>query len=509
MAADRDAAARAARPSTWWPIGAILLVAAGLYLHGLDAESLWIDEHYSVYDARHLRLSVRPLYFALLRVWMLFGDGEAWLRGLSVLFALGAVFLTWRLGRRLVDERTGWVAAAMLALSPLFVNHAQEVRMYALSTFLGVGGTLVLTHVLERPTWGWVLGWACLRLLVLLATPLNATLLVPDGLLLLWKLRERPRLLLRVAIGVVVAAALWLPVGWLLLRVTFPEFMAGWVANLPKPGPREVAQALRNLTVLGDNVALWPQFDFLPPWLKTFYRYYVLLPMALLGVALLRVRSAPRIGWVAAFALVPPAALLAISHATSSIFIPRYLLLCAPYLMILLAAGLLGVWRWRPVAGALAACVWAVAVCAGLWNYYTVRYHEDWRGVWHAIRAEEQPGDVIALAIVYPRPLVAASYYWDGDAPVEVLDDFHARLHSRDEMGRAFAARWHERLSRLDSRLWLVVFWGEHPIPAEQIDGMVRRDVGDDVDVQGYPRFESLNGSVFLYRVTPRPAPAP
>jgi hypothetical protein len=509
MAAERRAAAGAGALAPWSIIGAILLLASGLYLHGLDAESLWIDEHYSVHDARHPELSVRPLYFWLLWAWMRLGEGEAWLRGLSVLFALGAVFLTWRLGRRLVDEATGCIAAAMLAVSPLFVNHAQEVRMYALSTLLGVAGTLALVHVLERPAWPRVLGWACLRLLVLLATPLNATLLLPDGVLLLWKLRERPRLLARVGIGLAVTAVLWLPVGWLLLRTSMPAFMAGWVAELPKPGPRELLQMLRTLTVLGDNVILWPQFDHLPAWLKLFYRYYLVVPLSLIGVAFLAMRRTPRIAWAALFAFLPPAGLLAISYAASSIFIPRYLLLCVPYLMVVLAAGLGSLWRWRAAAGAAVALVWAVAVGAGLWSYYTVTYRENWRAVWQAIRAEEEPGDVISLAIVYPRPELAASYYWDGAAPVEVLDEFHDRLHSRGEMGRVFERLWHERLARLDTRLWLVVFWGEHPIPREGIDRMVRTGVGGDLEIRGYPPFESLNGNLFLYRVTPRRAPAP
>ncbi|PWZ67890.1 glycosyltransferase family 39 protein, partial [Staphylococcus pseudintermedius] len=89
-----------------------------------------MDELFSIRDAKELRLNVniRPLYYILLRVWMQFGTSDAWLRGLSVLFGLGSVFLTYQLGRRLAGEKTGLLAALLLALSPLFINHAQEVR---------------------------------------------------------------------------------------------------------------------------------------------------------------------------------------------------------------------------------------------------------------------------------------------------------------------------------------------------------------------------------------------
>ncbi|NEO45295.1 MAG: hypothetical protein F6K55_14635, partial [Moorea sp. SIO4A3] len=73
----------------WIPIALILLLAAGLYLYQLGTESLWVDELYSVNDAKrlpgHLGL-IRPLYYIILWLWMQFGTSDAWLRGLSVLF---------------------------------------------------------------------------------------------------------------------------------------------------------------------------------------------------------------------------------------------------------------------------------------------------------------------------------------------------------------------------------------------------------------------------------------
>ncbi|NEO91442.1 MAG: hypothetical protein F6K56_14845, partial [Moorea sp. SIO3G5] len=134
------------------PIALILLLAAGLYLYQLGTESLWVDELYSVNDAKRLpdRLSLmRPLYYILLWLWMQFGSSDAWLRGLSVLFGLGSVFLTYQLGRRVAGKATGLIAALLLALSPLFINFAQMVRMYTLGTCLGLGGTLALVHALE------------------------------------------------------------------------------------------------------------------------------------------------------------------------------------------------------------------------------------------------------------------------------------------------------------------------------------------------------------------------
>lgn len=146
---------KTARLQQWLPIALVLLLAATLRFYQLGTESLWIDEIYSIRDARSLPTNLlnntRPLYYLLLGVWMQFGSSEAWLRGLGVIFGVGSVFLIYLLGFRLSGKATGLVAALLLSLSPLAINHSQEVRMYMLSVCLGLGGTLALSHGLERP----------------------------------------------------------------------------------------------------------------------------------------------------------------------------------------------------------------------------------------------------------------------------------------------------------------------------------------------------------------------
>ncbi|NEO02863.1 MAG: hypothetical protein F6K50_48320, partial [Moorea sp. SIO3I7] len=105
----------------WIPITLILLLATGLYLYQLGTESLWVDELISIHRAKHLERvfsDTRPLYHILLQVWMIVNSSDAWLRGLCVVFAIGTIFVTYRLGRRLIGESTGLIAALIVALSP-------------------------------------------------------------------------------------------------------------------------------------------------------------------------------------------------------------------------------------------------------------------------------------------------------------------------------------------------------------------------------------------------------
>ncbi|RME51720.1 MAG: hypothetical protein D6790_19580, partial [Caldilineae bacterium] len=117
-------------------------------------QPLWWDEGYSVYFAteplaRMVQLTARdihpPLYYALLHGWLLmWGDASPLaLRTLSILIGLAAAPAIWWLAYTLFPRRTRlpWLAAVLLAISPMHVFYSQEVRMYGLEMLLGVLAT--------------------------------------------------------------------------------------------------------------------------------------------------------------------------------------------------------------------------------------------------------------------------------------------------------------------------------------------------------------------------------
>ncbi len=125
---------------------AVVLIAAVVRLTGLNLDSLWFDEAFSVCIAR-LGLSEiislaatdvhPPLYYLLLHFWTrLFGETESAVRLLSVVFSVLTVLVIYHLALTLFDRRTAIVTALLTALSPLQVFYAQETRMYAQLTFL-------------------------------------------------------------------------------------------------------------------------------------------------------------------------------------------------------------------------------------------------------------------------------------------------------------------------------------------------------------------------------------
>lgn len=400
-------------------IAAILLLAILLYLYQLGAESLWLDEIFSIRDASKPTLQIfqsnRPLYYLLLQLWMQLGTSEAWLRSLSALFSLGSIVLTYRLGRRLFNSATGLTAALLLTLSPLAINHAQEARMYMLGVFLGLAGTLALAAALDHPTPSLTRWWAGLRLLAMLTAPLNFTLLIPDVLLLGLQFRHQRRLLWRFGRWLLVISLFWLP---FLLKTTeaASEFSSGWVSELlPRPTPLTVIGSLVKFT----SGTVVPPFD-LDFWLyERFYDLYALLLVALLGIAFWFRKPSERFLWTAAWAFLPLAALFVVCYVYSSIWLDRYLLFTAPYVLILLAAGFTKLWNRQRGIALLVVLSYGIAVGGELAEYYTLQNRQDWRSVAETISLNDRPGDLIAVPSESRR--LAVAYYYRGSAPIQVM----------------------------------------------------------------------------------------
>src|SRR5439155_14448315 len=146
----------------WAIVVLITAAAAVLRFYALSAKSFWFDEGVSVaiarlgwYDFAHIlwrREANMSLYYMLLRPWLHLGSSEAFIRSLSVLFALATIPAVYLLGRKLFDSRVGLIAALLLAVNAYHVRYSQEARSYALMTFLCVLSSLYFVKSLEEPS---------------------------------------------------------------------------------------------------------------------------------------------------------------------------------------------------------------------------------------------------------------------------------------------------------------------------------------------------------------------
>lgn len=512
----------AQRFSSWLPLVLIVSVALILRIYQLGTESLWVDEQFSIRDARTLNLGTRPLYYLLLHFWMKLGTSDAWLRLLSVPFSLASVVLTYLLARRLVSESTARLAALLMAVSPLCVGYAQEIRMYALSLCLTLLGTLSLVRFMERPQIPQFGLWVLWRLLAILTTPLNVTLLLPDILVFGWQFRRQTKWLLALGLGLVGICVLSLPF-LQVLKTAAPRFFDSWVAYQDKPDILSIPSILTSFT------AFWPLTDLTPldelqlypsgwGWGELtmfFYMGYTALLLGLLGWGIVLSFQRPQrhqtpggLVWVAAWAVLPAAFLLVVSYLFASIWEERYLLLISPYVLILLAHFFLRIWQhYRQVAIALSA-IYIVAVSGGLVHYYTTLYHDDWRGIAQLIQTQEKPGDIIA---VYARDWefdLTLPRYYQGTAPIQKLQleppKTSLKNSDRQTLREIITLEWLQQKLRVlpptRLRYWIVVY-----LPWDRVMGLTREAIATEFNQLDHRTFpNSVNADLEVFLVEPR-----
>jgi uncharacterized membrane protein len=149
-----------------WVLLGITLGALALRL--AVPRGIWLDEAISIHQAHlsfhdlfeNLQYGDRhpPLHHVVL--WLTvkaFGDGELAVRIPSIIAGTLAIPALYLLGRELYDRRTGLVAAAFGAASPLLIWYSQEARMYAFVELFGLLALWTQLRAIRNPSMG---NWA-------------------------------------------------------------------------------------------------------------------------------------------------------------------------------------------------------------------------------------------------------------------------------------------------------------------------------------------------------------
>jgi mannosyltransferase len=152
------------RLPAWWPLAALLVLAAALRFSTLGLQSFWYDEAYTPVHVLHTSLSATlramvhsentpPLWYVI--EWLdyrLLGSGEFALRLPSALAGVATVAVAWAIGHELAGRSAAIVTAALVAVNPLFVWYSQEARAYGLFVLTAALALLCFLRAERRPT---------------------------------------------------------------------------------------------------------------------------------------------------------------------------------------------------------------------------------------------------------------------------------------------------------------------------------------------------------------------
>jgi len=376
----------------------LLALTAILCVRGLGEKSLWHDESFTAAvassDADTFRRSLvqqesfAALYYSVIRLAAPLTTSEAGLRAPSVAFALLTTLACYALARRLFGFRTAVVATLLLSVNLHFVQYAQEARAYALVLWLVTLAGWALVRAVQRPTWPTWLAFGAISAAAAYAH-FFAVFVLAGQLLSLLALRSAVPWR-RVAAAAGLAGVLVLPLAVVLLRTSAgarPQLAQTSLAALPRelagvePSPLGALQGLVYVLCAGGAV------------------------LALLRRRREEADPVRRWGyWLLACWLVVPVALAGLVSMLWPVFVTRYLLVCLPAVVLLVAVGLA---MTRPALLAVLLVVVLLASAQGLHRYYVQSYKdgENWRGLVQHVATEAEPGDsVIFLSHLGRRP---------------------------------------------------------------------------------------------------------
>jgi hypothetical protein len=442
----------------------VLLLAACLRFHALEAQSFWNDEGNSA------RLSERsipailegtasdvhpPLYYLLLRGWReLAGETEFGLRSFSAYVGILMVAVVMALaggrwqavgsGRRFILNSSLIIGGLLAAVSPVLVYYSQETRMYALLALLAALSAWALLNWLGGRAFGWTAAYTLLLAAGLYTHYFFPAVIAAQGAVsLLWwvapdwvtghsvaadRRGARGRHFLAWVGMAAVAVAIYLPWVPIFLR------QIGGRSGTPMSLLTFAADGGRWL-VLGDTVS--PN--------KATWAVIAAGVLLALGAVIGRPQS-----MVFAILAAVPLGLMFLAGATDPAFF-KFLLVVAPFL-----AALTGL-AWRSRGGRLvAAAALTVAMLAGslisLGNLYIdpAFARADYRGMAARIAAEEHPNAGVILDA--PNQWEAFTYYHRDGAPVYALP--------RGRPDPVIIVPELERIAAAHDRLY-ALFWGE------------------------------------------------
>jgi hypothetical protein len=408
----------------------ILGLAFSLRLYHLDFQSIWWDEGHSIFVASQPIPQIPtlpamdvhpPAYFMLLHLWLgLTGQSEFALRYLSVLFSMLTVALLWRFAYSILRSNFSpippapllpcspapFLASLLATLSPLYVAYAQEVRSYAMITFLALASTYTLWRIFfldgGRRT---IILYVALTALCLYTHYFTIFLLIFHNLAwLVWALSGNKNRISRVTIWITTQLAILLLFA-LQLFLAFHQVTSYTNPNLTPPRLTEFILRSWQAYTVGLTIdplpAVWGMAVIATVFILVLL--FQLLSNLTQPSNLPAFQPATRLSpflFLLAWLLIPLAVYFVVLQRQPS-FEPRYLILVTPALFLLLALGLNNVSRLTLYTfSTILLCIFLFSLS----SYYTDEsyFKDDSAGVADWLAAETTSNDIVYVDVPHP-----------------------------------------------------------------------------------------------------------
>jgi mannosyltransferase len=388
------------------------LVLAGTLLRLANlSRALWEDElltidiaisqHFQAFFHRlvYFEANMAPYYF-LIRWWSWVSLDDWFLRLPSVFFGVAAIPVLYALSRRMLSREEGFIACALLTIHGTHIYYSQELRAYSLLILLACLSYFFLLRAIDLDSLPDSYAWVGITACAVYVHFLAALIIIAQAVAILW---ARPplnwRRLFRAS---AVLFVMLLPALWFVVMRN-----AGQIAWVPRPSWQAAWRIAAALA--GDGPGFFPNAH---PWV-TYALVGISTVLALGGVAvsIRTLCASPKpLRWHASVLLcwlLVPIAVTLVASFRQPIFFYRYLLLCIPAALLLIAQG---IWRlpWRPL---VAASLLALLVLQASNTMELLRWpgRHDCRSATFYIGRHAQPGDLFVTYSYWVK--LAYGYY--------------------------------------------------------------------------------------------------
>ena len=448
-------------------VALVLIAALAIRVHGLTAESFWVDEGATV-TFMQAPLAYQwgempgyetnpPGYYTLMKGWSaLFGGSDTALRAPGAIAGALCVLPVYFIALGVAGRRAAFAAAALVALSAVSVRYAQEARAFMPVTLAALCALWAATALAGRvasgvrtraPFWAMVAGLALLPYLHYSAYLAVAAVLVALGTQLVLR-GVAPAHMLRTvltaggAVALLSAPCLY----FVYTQLGSGAVAVGWIDHPTLADSHAIYRAVFGYTALtppesGALAALLPGEAGLRRGANA-----VLLATAATGIVL----GAHRRAWVVPATAMALAFAIVAFHLVSQlqpILLPRVVVWMVPWLL-LLAGCALG-WLPAPVARVVL-FVLLVLQAANLAAAVDRQRGEPWRELVGTAGAAYTPGDAIVIIGTAVAVPALVDRYWPAAAAGEVPERLYM-VHAAHPHLRRVTPALHGRIEYLDA----------------------------------------------------------
>lgn len=147
---------------TDFPALGLMVILGGIFrMMVLIQKNIWFDEALTFYFSRLPVISLikavlldsnPPLYYLMIHFWLKFGNSDIFLRLPSLIFNLAVIPVIYMLGKKIINAKTGLMAALLFTVSPLSIYLSTEARLHGLALILITLTVLKFFDLLNNPS---------------------------------------------------------------------------------------------------------------------------------------------------------------------------------------------------------------------------------------------------------------------------------------------------------------------------------------------------------------------